>query len=299
MEIRSGQELLSLCREQRQSISSLALGIEARREGVPREVVRERMRQSLAVMRRSWEGPLARPERPEGRMIGGEGALLRAHRQAGQSILGPLFSKLTERSMAVLEQNAAMGLIVAAPTAGSAGVLPGALFALQEEFDLRDEQLVDGLLCAGALGCIFMRNGSVSGAEAGCQAEVGAASAMTAAAVTEIFGGTPEQCLDAAAVALTNLLGLVCDPVAGLVQCPCQTRNALGAANALLCAEMSLAGMRSFIPFDEMVQALYSVGCRMPVELRETALGGCAATPTGQAWKQKIFGDDGCTGNCS
>lgn len=292
MEIRSGEELLAQCRERRVSISDLALGIEAQRQNVPREVIRERMRRSMEVMRRSYERPLAEPERPEGNMIGGEGARLQEHFRQGKSLLGPLFSKITARSMAVLEHNAAMGLIVAAPTAGSAGVLPGVLFALQEEFGLSDETVLRGLLCAGALGCIFMRNGSVSGAEAGCQAEVGAASAMTAAAVAEMFGGTPKQSLDAAAVALTNLLGLVCDPVAGLVQCPCQTRNALGAANAVLCAEMALAGMESFLPFDEMVQALYSVGCRMPAELRETALGGCAATPTGLLWKKKIFGDE-------
>lgn len=292
MEIRSGEELLAQCRERRVSISDLALGIEAQRQNVPREVIRERMRRSMEVMRRSYERPLSRPERPEGNMIGGEGARLQEHFRQGKSLLGPLFSKITARSMAVLEHNAAMGLIVAAPTAGSAGVLPGVLFALQEEFGLSDETVLRGLLCAGALGCIFMRNGSVSGAEAGCQAEVGAASAMTAAAVAEMFGGTPKQSLDAAAVALTNLLGLVCDPVAGLVQCPCQTRNALGAANAVLCAEMALAGMESFLPFDEMVQALYSVGCRMPAELRETALGGCAATPTGLLWKKKIFGDE-------
>lgn len=292
MEIRSGKELVTLCREQRCSISALALGIEAQRQNLPRELIRERMRQSLGVMRRSCETPLETPERPEDSMIGGEGGLLMEHFRQGKSILGPLFSKITARSMAVLEHNASMGLIVAAPTAGSAGVLPGVLFALQEEYGLSDECLTEALFCAGALGCIFMRNGSVSGAEAGCQAEVGAASAMTAAAVVEMFGGTPQQSLDGAAVALTNLLGLVCDPVAGLVQCPCQTRNAIGAANAVICAEMALAGMKSFLPFDEMVQALYSVGCRMPVELRETAMGGCAATPTGLLWKKKIFGDD-------
>lgn len=292
MEIRSGSELIALCNEHNCSISALARRIEGAREGMSEEALNERMAHSMEVMRRSYTAPMDDPRRLEAGMIGGEGGLLREHFRRGQSILGPLFSKITARSMAVLEHNASMGLIVAAPTAGSAGVLPGALFALQEEFDLPDEKVLDALFCAGALGCIFMRNGSVAGAEAGCQAEVGAASAMTAAAVVEMFGGTPRQSLDAAAVAITNLLGLVCDPVAGLVQCPCQTRNAIGAANAVLCAEMALAGMPSFIPFDEMVQAMYSVGRHLPAELRETAMGGCAATPTGLWWKKKIFGDE-------
>lgn len=292
MELTSGAALLALCQEQNTTISALARRIEAETEGVSEADISARMRRSMDIMRQSYREPMDAPRRLIGGMIGGEGGLLRAHYRAGKSILGACFSKIVSRSMAVLEQNASMGLIVAAPTAGSAGVLPGTVFALQEEFGLSDEAVENALFCAGAIGCIFMRNGSVSGAEAGCQAEVGAASAMTAAAVVELFGGTPKQSLDAAAVAVTNLLGLVCDPVAGLVQCPCQTRNALGATNAVICAEMALSGMASFIPFDEMVAAMYSVGRKLPPELRETALGGCAATPTGERWRQKIFGTD-------
>ena len=290
MEITSGAALLALCREQNAPISALARRIEAENEGVTEAEVSARMRASMDIMRQSYTEPMDGSRRLAGGMIGGEGGLLREHFLRGSSILGGCFSKIVSRSMAVLEQNASMGLIVAAPTAGSAGVLPGTVFTLQEEFSLDDAAVEAALFCAGAVGCIFMRNGSVSGAEAGCQAEVGAASAMTAAAVTEMFGGSPKQSLDAAAVALTNLLGLVCDPVAGLVQCPCQTRNALGAVNAVICAEMALSGMASFIPFDEMVAALYAVGRKLPAELRETALGGCAATPTGERWKQKMFG---------
>jgi L-serine dehydratase len=169
-------------------------------------------------------------------------------------------------------------------------VAPGVLFALQEELGLGDEVLLNGLFCAGAVGYLFMRNASVAGAEAGCQAEVGAASAMAAGAVTEMMGGTPKQCLDAASIAVANLLGLVCDPVAGLVQVPCQSRNAMGAVNALICAEMALGGVTALIPFDEMLEALLKVGRNIPWDLRETAMGGCAATPTGRAWMQKIFG---------
>lgn len=292
MEIRNGAQLIALCEQEQKPISAIARQVEAERSGVEESAVTARMRQSMEVMRKSFTDPMDAPHPLACGMIGGEGSLLREHYRKGQSILGETFSKIVARSMAVLEQNASMGLIVAAPTAGSAGVLPGTLFALQEQFGLSDDDVVNALLCAGAVGCILMQNGSVSGAETGCQAEVGAASAMTAAAVTEMFGGSPAQALDAAAIAMTNLLGLVCDPVAGLVQCPCQTRNALGATNAVICAEMALSGMPCRIPFDEMVDALNTVGRKLPAELRETALGGCAATPTGMAWKKKIFGEN-------
>ena len=182
--------------------------------------------------------------------------------------------------MAVLEVNASMGLIVAAPTAGSAGVLPGMLFALQDCYRISDERLIDALFNAGAIGYLAMRNATVAGAVGGCQAEIGVASAMAASAAVELMGGSPEQCLDAASTVLMNMLGLVCDPVGGLVEYPCQNRNAAGVANALVAAELSLAGIRQFIPFDEMLDTMYAVGRRIPLELRETALGGCAATPS-------------------
>ena len=174
-----------------------------------------------------------------------------------------------------------MGLIVAAPTAGSSGIVPGLLLALQEEYGLEDDMVADGLFAASAVGYLAMRNATVSGAVGGCQAEVGVACAMAAAAAVELMGGTPAQSLDAASAALMNLLGLVCDPVGGLVECPCQNRNGAGAANALVCAETALSGIRQLIPFDEMLEAMYAVGRGLPLELRETALGGCAATPSG------------------
>ena len=174
-----------------------------------------------------------------------------------------------------------MGLIVAAPTAGSSGVVPGVLLALQDEFNLSDEEITNALFNAGAVGYLAMRNATVAGAVGGCQAEVGVASAMAASAAVELMGGTPGQCLSAASTVLMNMLGLVCDPVGGLVECPCQSRNASGAANALTAAEMALSCIRQPIPFDEMLAAMYSVGKKLPYELRETALGGCAATPYG------------------
>ena len=190
--------------------------------------------------------------------------------------------------MAVLEVNASMGLIVAAPTAGSAGVVPGMMLALQECYRISDQRIVDALFNAGAVGYLAMRNATVAGAVGGCQAEVGIASAMAASAAVELMGGDPQQCLDAASTVLMNMLGLVCDPVAGLVEVPCVKRNVIGAVNAVSAADMALAGIESRIPVDEVIDAMGEVGRRMPVEFRETALGGLAATPTGKAVKERM-----------
>lgn len=196
-------------------------------------------------------------------------------------LCGTTLSKAIAYAMAVLEVNASMGLIVAAPTAGSSGVIPGAVLSVCEDYGFGDAAVFDGLLNASAIGYLFMRNASVAGAEAGCQAEVGAASAMAASAIAQLLGGSPHTCLQAASLAISNLLGLVCDPIAGLVESPCQTRNAIGVANAFTSAQLALAGVNHPVPFDEMTEAMYKVGKSLPFELRETALGGNAATPTG------------------
>ena len=208
----------------------------------------------------------------KGKIIGGEAKQINEFRKKGKSICGNLISKVIAYSMGVLEVNASMGLIVASPTAGSSGVFPGVFVALQEEFEFSDKQIVQALSNAGAVGAIISRNATVSGAEGGCQAEIGSASAMTASAVCELFGGSPVQCLDAASFALANILGLVCDPIAGLVECPCQSRNAAGATGALVAAEIVLAGVEKTIRFDEMVEVMFDVGKRLPPELREKRL---------------------------
>lgn len=285
----SAQALLNLCEQHGCAVSEAMRKREMHETGITREEVDNRMRKALSIMQSSAHKPLKEPVKSIGGLIGGEAAKLQARRRKGKSICGSMLSKAITYSMAIPEVSASMGLIVAAPTAGSSGVVPGLLLALQEEFSLTDEQIVDGLFTASAIGYIIMRNASVSGAEAGCQAEVGSASAMAAAAAAEIMGGTPKQCINAATTALSNLLGLVCDPIAGLVEYPCQNRNAVGAANALVCAEIALSGIEQIIPFDEMVEAMYRVGKRIPFELRETALGGCAATPTGCSKACQIF----------
>ncbi len=278
MDFKSAAELLALCEAHQMPISEVMRQREVQLGEMTAEAVNARMQKAWEIMQSSARTPVREPIRSMGGLIGGEARKLEAHFQAGKNICGAVLQRAITYSMAVLETNASMGLIVAAPTAGSAGVVPGLLLALQECNAFSDAQIVDAMFNAGAVGYLAMRNATVAGAVGGCQAEVGVASAMAASAATELLGGTPEQCLDAASTVLMNMLGLVCDPVGGLVEYPCQNRNAAGVANALTAAEMSLAGIHQLIPFDQMLEAMFVVGKRLPAELRETALGGCAAT---------------------
>lgn len=281
MDFLSGQDLLEMCHKEQIPISYAMRRREITCGSLSDEEITKKLDTVLKIMHNAATEPIAKPRRSIGGLLGGEAKKVNEYREAGKNLCGPTLSRAIAYSMAVLEVNATMGLIVAAPTAGSSGVLPGVLLALKETHELSDEELHKGLLNASALGYILMRNASVSGAEAGCQAEVGAASAMAASAAVELMGGTPDMCMQAACFALSNLLGLVCDPIAGLVESPCQGRNAIGVANALTCAELALSGVTQPIPFDEMAEAMYRVGKSLPFELRETAMGGCAGTPTG------------------
>lgn len=278
MDFKNGAELLALCEKEALPISRVMLLREAELGEAAPEELRRRMGRALDIMTASATAPLRNPQRSMGGLIGGEAGRVFGH--LPQSLCGPVLSRAMGYAMAVLEVSASMGLIVAAPTAGSAGVVPGVLLALGDERDLSRERLIDALFNAGAVGYLAMRNATVAGAVGGCQAEVGVAAAMAASAAVELLDGTPRQCLDAASTVLMNMLGLVCDPVGGLVEYPCQNRNAAGVANALAAAELALSGVGQLIPFDEMLSAMYAVGKRLPAELRETALGGCAATPS-------------------
>lgn len=289
MDFINAEDLLHLCQTHRMTIGEVMRQREVQVFETSEEAVEERMWHSYEIMKRACHTPLTDPQPSIGGLLGGEAAQMMDYRSRG-SVCGGRMSKAAMYALAVLEVNASMGVIVAAPTAGSSGVLPAALLTLEEELNCSRSQILEGLFTAGAIGYLCMRNASVSGAEAGCQAEVGVASAMAAAAATAMMGGTPAQSLHAATLALSNLLGLVCDPVAGLVEYPCQTRNVLGVTNALSCADLALAGISSFIPLDEMIQAMLKVGRRLPFELRETALGGCAATPSGCSRACRIFG---------
>lgn len=281
MDFYTGQDLLKKCQEESLPISDIMKLREITNTHLTEEDVYKKLETALTIMKNAVHKPIDNPTKSIGGLIGGEAQKVSVHAASGKNICGPVLSKAIAYSMAVLEVNASMGLIVAAPTAGSAGVLPGVLLALRDEQNLSDQTLYKGLLNASAIGYLLMRNASVAGAEAGCQAEVGAASAMAASAIVEMMGGTPEMCLQAATFAMSNLLGLVCDPIAGLVESPCQSRNAIGVTNALTSAELVLSGIHHHIPFDEMTEAMLHVGRSLPFELRETAMGGCAGTPTG------------------
>ena len=290
MDFYNGHDLLNKCQDRNLPISAVMRLRETSNGSLTDEEIDKKLKRALEIMKNSATRPLEKPVKSIGGLLGGEAKLVSEHAASASSVCGNMLSKAIAYSMAVLEVNASMGLIVAAPTAGSAGVIPGVLLALKEEHDLSDAQLYDGLLNASAIGYLFMRNASVSGAEAGCQAEVGAASAMAASAITELMGGSPEMCLEAASIAVSNLLGLVCDPIAGLVESPCQSRNAIGVANAITSAELALSGIRHPIPFDEMTEAMHRVGKSLPFEYRETALGGNAGTPTGCSLNCDICG---------
>jgi len=280
MDFKYAAELLELCRSSGMKISSVMKEREITEGETDLDTITARMRRALEIMKDSAKAPVSQPVKSMGGLVGGEAKRLMDYTTAGQSFCGGVISKGIAYAMAVLETNASMGLIVAAPTAGSAGIVPGTLIALQEEYGLTDDQLIDALFNAGAVGYLAMRNATVAGAVGGCQAEVGVGAAMAASAAVELMGGDAQQCLDAASTVLMNMLGLVCDPVGGLVEYPCQNRNAAGVANALIAAQMALSGIRQLIPLDEMMVTMNAVGRKLPVELRETALGGCAAAPS-------------------
>lgn len=277
----NGSAMLAYCEESGEPVSAAFL---AREDALAASLGRTvdshgYLELALSAMRQSAIGPLTEPLPSMGGLIGGEALKLAALSALGDNLCDDQLSRAIVYSMAVLETNASMGRIVAAPTAGSAGVIPGVLLALQESRGYSDDDLVRGLATAAAIGYLITRNATVSGAEGGCQAEIGSAAAMAAAAAVELAGGTPAQCFAAASNALTNMMGLVCDPIAGLVEVPCQKRNASGAATALVSAQIALAGIGNLVGFDETVEAMRKVGRSLPFELRESALGGIAATP--------------------
>ena len=221
---------------------------------------------------------------------GGDALKIKDYRKSHKTLSGDMIMSAVQSAIATNEVNAAMGVICATPTAGSSGTLPGVLFTLEKRLGLDEEQMVRFLFTAGGFGMVIANNACIAGATGGCQAEVGSASGMGAAAAVEVAGGTPKQSANAMAIAISNLLGLVCDPIAGLVEVPCINRNAIGSSNALISADMALAGCESMIPADEVISAMDKVGKNMPESLRETGIGGLAGTPTGQEIRMRIFG---------
>ncbi|OOZ84153.1 L-serine ammonia-lyase, iron-sulfur-dependent, subunit alpha [Bacillus cereus] len=281
-------DLLKLTKLENISIAEIMIQQEIIATESSREEVINRMKKKLIIMENAISQGLVGVKSITG-LTGGDGLLMKQYIENNKGLSGDVILNAVAKAVATNEVNAAMGIICANPTAGSAGTVPGVLFAVKEKLQATEEQMLEFLFTAAAFGIVTANNASISGAAGGCQAEVGTASGMAAAGAVAMAGGTPEQCATAFSIALKNLLGLVCDPVAGLVEVPCVKRNAGGASNALIAADMSLAGIISVIPCDEVIDAMYRVGQMMPSALRETAEGGLAATPTARKLEAQIF----------
>lgn len=277
----TGLELLARCKEQHLSIAETTLAREIEETNKPREEIVSRMASYFAVMRDSVQKGLAIEKPSPSGLSGGDAKKLFAYAHTTAPLLGAPFAKTIAYGFAVLETNAAFGRIVATPTAGSSGIVPACLLSLQETHGLSDEKATQALFTAAGIGHVIGSNACFSGAQGGCQAEVGSASSMAAAAIVEAVGGTPQQAVNAAAFALMNTLGLVCDPIGGYVEIPCVSRNGMFAVHSFVAASLALANARCVVPFDEVVLAMRDIGRRMPRALKETAEAGLAATPTG------------------
>ena len=282
-------DLIQAAKKENITISELVIRDQAEQTETPREKLFARMRDNLHVMQEAVAEGTAQDLKSTSGLTGGDAYKMQQYSKTG-GLCGSFFGNALTRALAVSEYNAAMGKIVAAPTAGSCGILPGTILSLLEERELPEEIAVMALFTAGAFGMVIATKASIAGAQGGCQAECGSASAMAAAALVEMAGGTPEMCGHACAIAIKNQLGLVCNPIAGLVEVPCVKRNAGGVACAFTAAELALAGIQSVIPVDEVIEAMREVGDAMPCTLKETALGGLAATPTGIRLDE-IFGE--------
>ena len=291
LKYQSIQELVSAAEERGLKISELVMLDQAEAMEQTPEEIYERMRRSFEVMRESVAEGQKKDLRSMSGLTGGEGYQMKRYAESTNGgLCGDFLSKAIARALAVAGCNAAMGRIVAAPTAGSCGILPGCLVSLYEDRGIPERDIVMSIFTAGAFGMVIAANSSIAGAQGGCQAECGSAAGMAAASLVEVMGGTPSQCGDACAIAIANQLGLVCDPVAGLVEIPCIKRNVSGLMIAFSSADLALAGVGPKIPVDECVDAMREVGNALPAALKETAGGGLATTPTGVKLRKQVFG---------
>lgn len=285
-------ELINLSVKKNCKISDLVLRQQAEQMELSQQEVFNKMKENYEVMASCIQPGCAPDLKSTSGLTGGDAYKMRKAVQEGKNLTGSLLGGALYRALAVSELNAAMGRIVAAPTAGSCGILPAAILALQEEKKLSEKECIMALFTASAVGMVIANNASLAGAQGGCQAECGSASAMAAAAIVELCGGTSEMIGSAVAITLKNILGLVCDPVAGLVEIPCIKRNASSVAQAFVAAELALAGIKSAIPADEVIITMKRVGDAMPAALKETADGGLASTPTGRKLCRQVFGTE-------
>lgn len=292
-------ELVDQATAQGARISQIVLVDQAEQMDTEPQVLFRKMRENYHVMQESIQKGADPDIKSTSGLTGGDAWKLYSVYEKKKSLTGSFMAGAMWRALAVSELNAAMGRIVAAPTAGSCGILPAAIVTMQEEYSLDEYDCVMALFTASAVGMVIGNNASLAGASGGCQAECGSASAMAAAAIVELAGGTPQMSGEACAIAIKNILGLVCDPVAGLVEIPCIKRNAGGVTTAFMAAELALAGIASHIPADETILAMKRIGDTMPASLRETAEGGLAMTPTGQALNTRVFGENADAASCS
>ncbi|MDX8044359.1 L-serine ammonia-lyase, iron-sulfur-dependent, subunit alpha [Gracilibacillus sp. S3-1-1] len=289
IEISSMDELLAICQEQQKSISEIMLSIEAENTGQDMAAIIEEMKKRLLTMKQAVDNGLANDVIAPSGISGDDTGKIAQYMAQGEALSGNIIGDAMTFSAAVSESNARMDVIVATPTAGAAGILPGVLCSLHKNKQLSLDELTMGLFTASMLGLIIANRSFISGSAGGCQAEVGSATAMAAGTIVELNRGTPEQAINATALALKSLLGLVCDPVAGLVEVPCIKRNVIGTSIAFSAADLSLAGVKSRIPCDEVIEAMYNIGKEMPRTLKETSLGGLAATATAQKVEDTLF----------
>ena len=292
-------ELVDQATAQGERISQIVLRDQAEQMDTEPQVLFRKMRENYHVMQESIQKGADPDIKSTSGLTGGDAWKLYSVYEKKKSLTGSFMAGAMWRALAVSELNAAMGRIVAAPTAGSCGILPAAIVTMQEEYSLDEYDCIMALFTASAGGMVIGNNASLAGASGGCQAECGSASAMAAAAIVELAGGTPQMSGEACAIAIQNILGLVCDPVAGLVEIPCIKRNAGGVTTAFMAAELALAGITSHIPADETILAMKRIGDTMPASLRETAEGGLAMTPTGQALNTRVFGENADAASCS
>lgn len=289
MFVSTGAELIDVCKKENIPIWEYTIQTEISKSELSRSSVIDKMRKNLHVMLESASYAQEREIKSVSGLIGGDAYRIKQYADKGNTLNGEFMVRAMARAISSSEVNAAMGRIVASPTAGSCGILPAVIISAAEKLGKSEEDMINGLFTASGVGIIIAKHATLAGAEGGCQAECGSAAAMGSAAVVEMMGGTPEQALNAAAMVLKNILGLVCDPVAGLVEVPCAKRNIAGTVSALTMAEIAMAGVKSVIPFDEVVVAMYNVGKQLPPELRETAQGGIAISPTALRLQDEIF----------
>lgn len=286
----SAKEILAQLEGTDKRICDLVIQNETELFETPYDKIMEMLEERYQIMYNSAHDALEKEIRSLSGLTGGSARKMWDYYKKGSMICDGTIIRGAAYALSCLEVNASMGLIVAAPTAGACGILPGCLLTVAEKHDIPHQQVLEALATASGIGQLIVKKATVSGAEGGCQAECGSAAAMAAAALVELMGGAPQQCAHACAMAIKNQLGLVCDPVAGLVEIPCIKRNVSGVAIAFSSAEMALAGIESKIPADECIGAMREVGCSIPSALRETAKGGLAATPTGERLREQVFG---------